>query len=141
MVRTRVTDGPAGATLVVNAWASEPMRAAPSITLSVAGQRLSGPVSVAGTGHYGATFSGPALVGPGTVTISGMDAAGWTNRYSVAVSFPGTIATAGAAVTGGTYASACFQPGTFQSWYLVTAIDGRPLPAPLYAATAFWNGP
>jgi hypothetical protein len=53
----------------------------------------------------------------------------------------GTIATAGAAVTGGTYASACFQPGTFQSWYLVTAIDGRPLPAPLYAATAFWNGP
>jgi flagellar hook assembly protein FlgD len=229
MVRTRVTDGPAGATLVVNAWASEPMRAAPSITLSVAGQRLSGPVSVAGTGHYGATFSGPALVGLGTVTISGMDAAGWTNRYSVAVSFPGaspaagpsvsptpsastgpvrssapsppasgspvsssgpltpsgpspapsagastggypstitamcpairlrtgpdttapvavtvdagTIATAGAAVTGGTYASACFQPGTFQSWYLVTAIDGRPLPAPLYAATAFWNGP
>ncbi|MGC8633617.1 MAG: glycosyl hydrolase family 18 protein [Candidatus Limnocylindrales bacterium] len=218
MVRTAVTSGPAGATLVVNAWASEPMRGAPSITLSVAGQRLAGLVTVAGTGHYMATFSGPDLVGPGTVTISGVDAGGRGNRYSVAVSFPGSlpppvapgvpptpsapigptpsaaptpppspspspspsagastggypftitamcpsirlrtgpdttapvaitldtgaVATAGAAVTGSTYTSACFQLGTYQSWYLVTAVNGQPLASPLYAATAFWSRP
>ena len=53
----------------------------------------------------------------------------------------GAMATAGAAVAGGSYTSSCFQVGTYQSWYLLTAINGQPLASPLYVATAFWNKP
>jgi spore germination protein YaaH/flagellar hook assembly protein FlgD len=217
MVRTTLSGKAPGLTYTINAWASEPMRTTPSITLVAAGQTLAGTVSVPGTGHYQATFDGPALVGPGTVTISGLDAGGRIARYSFRVSFGGTppapspsptpspspgaqaspspspgssaspgpspspsptpsaagypatitamcpsirvrtapsstaavamtvdtgaTATAGAAVVGGSYASSCFQVGTFQSWYLLTAINGQPLASPLYVATAFWNKP
>ena len=76
MVRTTLSGETPGLSYTVNAWASEPMRTTPSITLVAAGQTLAGTVSVPGTGHYQATFSGPTLVGPGTVTISGLDAGG-----------------------------------------------------------------
>ncbi len=241
MVRTTLSGETPGLSYTVNAWASEPMRTTPSITLVAAGQTLAGTVSVLGSGHYQATFNGPTLAGPGTVMISGLDAGGRIARYSFRVAFGGTppapgpsptpspppgapatpspspgssaspgaspppalspsptpspspgssaspgpspgptpspsatgypatitamcpsirvrtapsstaavamtvdtgaMATAGAAVAGGSYTSSCFQVGTYQSWYLLTAINGQPLASPLYVATAFWNKP
>ncbi len=86
LVRTAVAETATGRTLVVNAWASEPMRSAPTFTLTASGQTLAGSVTSLGAGHYQAAFSGAALSGTGTVTISGMDAGGRLNRYGLRVS-------------------------------------------------------
>ena len=89
MVRTSVTGAGADATCVVDAWSSEPLRAAPTITLTLpGGATLAGSVVALGGGHVRATFAGAALTGTATVTLVGVDTAGRANRYAYPVAFP-----------------------------------------------------
>ena len=125
MVRTTVAESATTRTLVVNAWASEPMRSAPLFTLAVSGQTLAGSVTTLGAGHYRAAFSGPALAGTGTVTVSGIDAGGRRNRYAFRVALgaplppsapaPGPPGPPGASPSPSPSAGATAVPGTSPS--------------------------
>ncbi len=53
----------------------------------------------------------------------------------------GSTATASAAVLGAAYSSTCYHVGNYRWWYRITAVNGQPLAAPLYVATAFWRKP